>query len=305
MKRASIQTVLERYQVRKTPLQKQEFRAYLETHAKKFGYEINLQKYSKKGHNLIIGDPETAKLILTAHYDTPPNFFLPIVASVGGIIPWTLSQLVPLIPLLAILAIPRTLIRNPLAASIVSEIFLIGYLIQMLAGIANKHNANDNTSGVALLLSLLEDLPTELRETVCFVFFDDEEKGLIGASKFKRAFKEKIQNTPLINFDCVAHGKHFVFSAKKSFRESEISGMLQQSIKETLSAENYSYGSALQHIYTSDQLHFKTSVGVAAAHQLPLIGPVLNRIHTCRDTKFDENNIETLKKLMVDLIRKL
>ena len=303
--RSSIKTVLDRYQVRKTPKQKEAFRTFLNTHAKKHEYEVSIQKYSKKGHNLIIGSPASAKLILTAHYDTPPNFFIPIVASVGGIVPWTLSQFIPLIPLLAILSIPRLLIKNPLASAIASEAFLIAYAIQIVAGIPNKHNANDNTSGVAVLLSLLEDLPHELREKICFVFFDDEEKGLIGANKFKKAYGSQVAHKPLINFDCVAHGSHFVFSAKKAFRNSQESDSLEESLAALLHHKDYSYGSALKHIYTSDQLLFKNSVGVAAAHKLPLVGPVLNRIHTRQDNKFDEGNIEVLKTLIMDFTSKL
>lgn len=303
--RTSIKTILEHYQVRKTPKQKQAFRTYLEGHAKEHGYDVHRQKYGKHGQNLIIGDPEQAKLILTAHYDTPPNFFMPLVASVGGIIPWTISQFIPVIPILAVLAIPRIFIRNPLMSGIVSELLLIGYAIQMMAGIPNKHNANDNTSGVSLLVSLLEELPKEERDKVCFIFFDEEEKGLIGSGKFKKAYKERIKDVPLINFDCIANGKHFVFSAKKGFRQSVAHSKLQEALATLPEDRSYSYGTAWQHIYTSDQLHFKNSVGVAAAHDLPVAGPVLHRIHTGLDTKFDEGNIEELARLMVDLIGRL
>ncbi|MCL1949532.1 MAG: M28 family metallopeptidase [Turicibacter sp.] len=303
--RPTIKTVLDRYGVRKSPAQKKAFREFLISHSQTHDYEILFQKYAKNGHNLIIGDPASAQIFLTAHYDTPPDFFMPIVASVGGIVPFTISQLIPVIPLLAILAILGRLIENRLAANIVREIFLLGLLGQMMFGVANKNNANDNTSGVALLLILLEDLPKELRDKACFVFFDDEEKGLIGSAKFKWAYKMEAQKVPVINFDCIAHGKQFIFSAKKGFRTSRANQSFQEALEKTFQGKDYSFGTAWRHIYTSDQLHFKKGLGVAAAHRLPFIGPVLNRIHTRRDVMFDEENIEALKELLTAFISKL
>ena len=54
---------------------------------------------------------------------------------------------------------------------------LIAYyalLLVMIMGPANKNNVNDNTSGVAAVLRLMESLPQEARERAAFVLFDDE-----------------------------------------------------------------------------------------------------------------------------------
>ena len=58
------------------------------------------------------------------------------------------------------------------------EIPIIGVLLLFFAGPANKHTANDNTSGVATLIEIMKELPEELRSDVAFIFFDLEEVGL-------------------------------------------------------------------------------------------------------------------------------
>ena len=71
--------ILDAYQVRKTRKQKQAFTALLQQHIP----NLQVQKMGfPKSHNLVVGDPKTAKVLLTAHYDTCawlpfPNFITP------------------------------------------------------------------------------------------------------------------------------------------------------------------------------------------------------------------------------------
>ncbi len=178
-------------------------------------------------------------------------------------------------------------------------------MVQIKRGIANKHTANDNTSGVATLLAILEDLPEYDRDKVCFVFFDQEELGLVGSQKFKQRYANEILKKPLINFDCVSDGDTLFFVTKKKFRMTTYNNLLIKSVNEVITGTDkfYKFGTALKHIYTSDQIIFKNSVGVAAAKKLPIFGYYLSRIHTGRDTKFDSNNIEYLNKIMLNFIR--
>jgi len=167
-------------------------------------------------------------------------------------------------------------------------------------GFANRKNANDNTSGVSVLVSLLEDLPVSQRNRVCFVFFDEEEKGLIGAKDFKETYPQETRDKPLINFDCVAHGKHLLFITKKEFRESRFNNILTEVIENKALAKK-----AWKYVYPSDQLLFKNSIGVAAAHKIPLLGYSLSRLHSSFDTKFNTKNIETLNLMMIEFIEKM
>jgi len=314
--RASIQTLLDQYQVRKTVKQKQAFIAFMRTHAYEHGYKLDEQHYKNgRGKNLFVGKPERAKVFVTAHYDTPANALIPIATVVGSAPVYLISQALVFLPViilfwvlqLAITAVvgDMGLLAAPmfffgLNISLFVFLMLIVWCFQMMMGVANKKNANDNTSGVSVLLAMLEDLSREEREKVCFVFFDEEEKGLEGAKAFKRFYYEETRFKPLINFDCVAHGKHLMFITKKEFRESPFHALLAEATSEkALMKEGFRY------VYASDQLIFKNSVGVASLHKMPVVGYYLSRLHSRFDTKFSVANIEALSGMMIEFISKI
>ena len=79
--------ILAQFPVRKTGKQKAAFRAAVQVYAESLGYVCREEKGSFGSRNLVIGEPETANFLLTAHYDTcavlpvpnlitPCNFFL-------------------------------------------------------------------------------------------------------------------------------------------------------------------------------------------------------------------------------------
>ena len=68
--------VLHRFEIRKTKPQKQAFRSAVQDYAQKLGYTVNIEK-GKGAENVIIGNPVTAKYLITAHYDTCPRSFFP------------------------------------------------------------------------------------------------------------------------------------------------------------------------------------------------------------------------------------
>ena len=47
-------------------------------------------------------------------------------------------------------------------------------------------------------------------------------------------------------------------------------------------------------IYPSDQANFKVSAAVCALNRSPVVGLYMNKIHTPKDTVFDEENIALL-----------
>ena len=74
--------VLSEYQVRKTKKQRGAFIDYVSRYADSLGYKIGTEKGSLGANNIIVGDPESAKVVYTAHYDTCarlpfPNFITP------------------------------------------------------------------------------------------------------------------------------------------------------------------------------------------------------------------------------------
>ena len=80
---------------------------------------------------------------------------------------------------------------------------------------------NDNTSGVAALLTLLARLPKEQRGRVAVVLFDNEEVGLIGSTLFRRRHAHVMANKPLINLDCVGDGEMLLLAPNKGYRADE------------------------------------------------------------------------------------
>ena len=90
-----IEKLLENHPVRKTKKQKEAFRSWLIGEAAAMGYTAQEEK--AKGYastNLVVGDPETAKVTYTAHYDTPPVMPIPNFITPTNIGIYLLYQLV-------------------------------------------------------------------------------------------------------------------------------------------------------------------------------------------------------------------
>ena len=193
--------ILEQFEVRKTNSEKAKFIEYIKTRLSKAGYDTEKDiKVEKKGkgvflsRNIIVGDPAQADVILTAHYDTCAVLPFPnLVAPTNGVL-FILSQ-VFLTAIIFMLAFAFTFAVELMTgglfdASRLFLVFLYGLLFHMLFGYRNKHNANDNTSGVITITRILEALPEAYRKKICVVYFDNEEKGLLGSDYFKSKHKK-------------------------------------------------------------------------------------------------------------------
>ena len=66
------------YPIRRSDLEKDTFRNYVLNEADIFGYSVCVET-QKKNNNIVIGDITTAKLIFSAHYDTPATSLIPNV----------------------------------------------------------------------------------------------------------------------------------------------------------------------------------------------------------------------------------
>ena len=212
--------ILNEFQIRKSPVQKSSFRCWLSDKLTSHGYIVRVESGGSliKSSNVIVGNPETAKVVFTAHYDTCavlpfPNFITP-----QNIILYLLYQILILVPIF-ILAIGAEILLlalwhdAPMWMALLIVYAVLGFCIWwMMAGPANKHTMNDNTSGVATLMEIALSLPAEKRNAVAFIFFDNEEKGLLGSTLFKKKHGVKTKNTPVINFDCVSDGDYIQFS---------------------------------------------------------------------------------------------
>lgn len=292
--------VLARWQVRKTKRQKRAFEAFLLGALREAGYaDARAEACGRlvKSRNLIAGDPDRAKVIFTAHYDTcavlpVPNYITPMNLPV-----WIFYQLLLVAGIFfgatALAALTWLLPVPEAALYVVSTLVYVAAVcfacIWMVAGKASTHTANDNTSGVIALLEAALALPEERRSEVAFVWFDNEESGLFGSRAFAAKHKAAAQRTLLVNFDCVSDGDTLLVVLPHRMREEPIADVLRASFTPH-SPKEAVFPTTRRAFYPSDQISFRRGIGVAALKRGKL-GLYLDRIHTRHDTAFDVENI--------------
>lgn len=306
-------TVFENHQIRKSRKQKNAFIDFVQSTAATEGYSCRVEKGYLGARNIVVGDPDTAKVVYTAHYDTCavmpfPNFITPKCI-------W-LYLLYQILITVVLLGLPTLLMIGLCGLGLLLNPYLtiglavgfglalpIWYLLVLLelyllmAGPANKHTANDNTSGVTTLLDIMHALPANQRASVAFVFFDLEEMGLFGSAGFASKHKRLTKNTLLINFDCVSDGNNLLFALRKGATRYTEAIKTAFPSTETFSVEVVSKGV----FYPSDQANFARGVGVAALKKTKGGLLYMDRIHTKRDTVYEEDNIAYLTEGAVRL----
>ncbi len=298
---AYIDTLIEKFPIRKTKLQKEEFRNWVMDECVKLGYTAQVETKGSS-NNVVIGDADKAEAIFTAHYDTPavmpvPNFITPC-----NVLVYLLYQIVLTVAIFAVSGLVAGSL-GWLAKIIFGDgelAFWVGYLAElvslfgllglMLFGPANKNNANDNTSGVASVLETMARIPAEKRGKVAFILFDNEEKGMLGSSAFASKHKDVKKNTLLVNMDCVGLGENILFFSPKKARghahyEKLVAGMNAQA------GRNLEMFNMEGHLYPSDQSQFKHGIAVCSCKKAKVIGYYCDKIHTKHDTIADAGNI--------------
>ena len=264
-----------------------------------------------KSRNIVVGNPAEAEVLFGGHYDTCawmpfPNFMAPT----NPVLFWGYQILLTIMILVsaALIGFVAGLIcgNNGAVAYFAFLIALIVFMIQMMFGFRNKHTANDNTSGIITLTHILEALPTEQRNKVCVIYFDNEEKGLFGSSFFYKKHRKQIKNKMLINFDCVGDGSNIVTMADRKSRKDAKYQMFTDTLKQEEAAFDVKYLCRKMKfmMFPSDQMNFKKGIGVCSLKKSP-IGYYVARIHTYFDTKCREENIAYLTKVMREFVEKL
>ena len=298
--------VLKQFPIRKNKKQKQTFRDAVESYATGLGYEVKIEKGSMGVHNIVIGNPETAKYLVTAHYDTPAVLPVPNLITPCNLFTFILYQIFVVGLFIIAAIIPGVfigvLLDNPELASSVAVLIYWVLLFLMLLGPANKNNANDNTSGVVTVLESARSMPEELRSKVCFVLFDLEEAGLIGSASYAKAHKEQIKDQIILNCDCVGDGDELMmFPTKKVKKDEAIMASLREICGSNdgkslvLREKGFAY-------YPSDQKNFPKGIGIAAFRRSKWAGLYCDKIHTKKDTILEEENVSFLRDRIIGLV---
>ena len=297
--------VLKLFPIRKNKKQKQVFRDSVQSYVTTLGYESTVEKGSMGARNVVIGNPKTARYLVTAHYDTPAGMPFPNLITPCSLVGFLAYQLLIVALILGTCAIPvwflTKLGMDTNYAAFVWLICVYGCLGFMLLGPANKSNANDNTSGVVTVLETAKSLPDELRDRVCFILFDLEEAGLIGSSSYAKAHKKETACQIVLNLDCVGDGDEVIlFPTKKAKKNARLLDSLERICTSgekslTVRKKGFSY-------YPSDQKNFPLGVGIAAFRRSKLFGPYCDKIHTSRDKILEEKNVSFLRERLIALI---
>ena len=294
--------ILENYQVRKTKKQKTAFIAYVKQIAERCEYDFTVESGAFGARNIIIGNPDTAKVLYTAHYDTCarlpfPNFITPknflvyllyqlliigIFFALTFVLGFVISLLLSFMPIAKDTAF--------LILSHLLTVIYLAFLYFLVGGPANKNTANDNTSGVTTVLDIMQSLPQDQKGKVAFVLFDLEEAGLFGSSSFASQHKAIKKNTLVINFDCVSDGETMLFALKRTTKQ--YADLLESAF---VSTADVAVEITTNAFYPSDNASFKGGIGVAALKKSKRFGTLyMDRIHTNKDVVYREENIQFL-----------
>ncbi len=297
--------ILTLFPVRKTGKQKKAFRAAVQAYAEGLGYACREEKGSFGSRNVVIGNPETADFLVTAHYDTCAILPIPNLITPCNFFLYFLYQML-IIAVCFLLAIIigvgiGLLAGNGLIAGLFTYGAIWAILICMIAGPANRHNANDNTSGVVTVLEIARTLPEIHRKKVCFVLFDLEEAGLLGSASYRKAHKAQLERQLVLNLDCVGDGDHLMLFPTKKLRKdrdklASLYPVCGHFGRKSLLLREKGFA-----FYPSDQMNFPYGVGICALHKGKL-GLYLSRIHTPKDTILEETNVNILRAALTSLI---
>ncbi len=295
------------YPVRRTPAQKEAFRNYIAGLPCVNKAGVRFEKTSDgRNDNIVIGDPQKAKVVFTAHYDTPAASVFPNLMIPRNKLLFWLYQFLPLILIIAFS------LGVGYAAQAVAEgdrrMFLLGFLVVyyllyflMYRTFINRHNRNDNTSGVATLLSIADRIDTA---DAAFILFDNEEKGKKGSKAYFKGHRDFMQDKLVINFDCVGNGGNIVFISKEGAQSSAE----YQALTDTVTSEGnfeVSFFPIKGSESNSDHKSFPRGIGCMACKRTKGGTLYTPYIHTFRDTAASNDNVDFIANAMERFIKRI
>lgn len=297
----STKIIFANHEIRKSKQQKTYFIDWVSGYIKNIGYDVKIEKGSFGARNIVVGDVKNARVIFTAHYDTCAAMPIPNFITPKSILCYIIYQIILSLFIIA-LPVAVAFLVGLIEEALMPLVTLVGIytmLLLLMFGPANKHTANDNTSGVTTVLDLLTALPEDKRGEVAFVLFDLEEAGLLGSSSFAKKHRDEIKHTLLINFDCVSDGDNILFALNRKAKE------YTEVIKTAYDTNsNFNVDVCYKGVfYPSDQMNMPKGVGVAALKKSKKLGVLyMDKIHTKKDTVYKLENIDFLVKGSLNLI---
>jgi hypothetical protein len=297
-----LKEINEKYPIRKTEEQKESFRKYVLEKASEKGIDARVEKLDKH-NNVVIGNPIMAKTVFTAHYDTPcaspfPNLMMRTNKGLFYLYQFAIIFVFLAIALIPAIVIGMGILNSELAYAGIFLTLYFGLFILCFKAFTNKNNANDNTSGVATILTLIEKLSKDQLEKVAFILFDNEEKGKKGSAAYFKDHKDEMKERFLINFDCVGNGENIIFIAQEGAINSQefkqLKGTFENSDEFTLDFCTHKEAQS-----NSDHKNFPCGVACIACKKSKNGILYTPNIHTNKDVIAYNSNIDYIAKNIV------
>jgi hypothetical protein len=277
--------------------EKNEFLDTVEEKLNEYGYDFERKNFGSiiKSVNLETKSSHP-EFIFIAHYDT------------GTIMPFWISwllrffgvnnQILMTLPIFFLMSLFVALGHFHIGFNIAYWIICISLLTIF---IPNRKNFDDNTSGVVALLSLAKKCKENGMDNVKFIFFDNEELGLIGSSAHKNYLNKErliLPHSKIISLDCVGVGEFpLIIRNSKSDYESFFQKALQN---------EFEFCKSIQMILpASDNFSFRKygalNISFAKKAVIPF-GYSLSKIHSSDDNYMDLRKIEKLTDALMKAI---
>ena len=293
---------------RRKASEKEKFRLWLMGTLRELGYDPKLQRRESAlrlggdAVNVVVGDPQKAKLIVVAHYDTGVRALLP-------------PLYLPTRPVTAFLYLALTRVRALLGSFVVCMgvgfalhmpqlplplflLLMVASLLYLRFGPSETRNLNDNTSGVAALLETAAALTPGCRDKAAFAFLDGGFGGLSGAKGFRAKYPSAKEKT-VINLNCVAEGGELLILPNKYSRwDGEVLDAILDSFENGEHTTTFLKTDGLIY-YPSDNRAFRHSFAVCACETLRGFGRLIRPL---RAKTIDPEKLELLKKGLCKLI---
>jgi len=301
--------ITERFPIRKTAAQKKAFRQWVMGEIAQTGYSVRIEENDKgRQQNIVVGDPEHAEVTFTAHYDTPSAILLPdlqIPRNFSVYLLWQIGMIGGMLLLSFVIGLGLGLLTKD------GNLLILGFFGAFVAmmwlqlnGFANKHNVNDNTSGVAALLETMARIPEENRSKTAFILFDNMEKGRKGSKAYAHDHLEMQHTRFVVSADSIGVGDVFVVAAPALAVHLPQYVKLEKCLAAMPERQARFYSSVTTRM-NSDFRSFKCGVGVMACRQVSGVGLYLGDLHTSRDDTADQGNISALAEAFSALAEQL
>ncbi len=296
--------ILTQFPIRKKGSEKTAFLEWASQRLKEWGWDCRIEKNGRTGQrNLVAGNPETAVLLLVAHYDTPARKLLPDMIFLNPV--W--FAVYQLLNIAVLLILPATvfiliwqLTANAIAAFWAFLLCYIGLLLLQIRGPGNRHN-NNASSGLLALMEITRALPPEDRRKVALLFTDSGECGHLGGKAWSAAHQKEQFTRLTVELGTIGVGESLHFISTALCRKCIGYGALKRMIEEEQGMLHDAKGLPLG----GDYRQFKCGAQMLYTRKNRMIGYFVPFLHTPADTKLDEKNLERVAGMMTEMIRNL